>query len=140
MIIVQVLRNIFLVPLELAFEAVFQLSFYITRSDGWSIIILSLVVSTLVLPLYRRAEKLESEQRKKEKDLSHWVEHIKKHFHGDEKYMVLSAYYRENNYNPISQLKSSISLLLQIPFFLAAYDLLGVRAAERFSGTGGGRA
>ena len=136
--IVQVLRNIFLVPLELVFEAIFQISYYITRSEGWSIIILSLVVSTLVLPLYKRAEKLEAEQRKKEKELSHWVEHIKKHFRGDEKYMVLSAYYRENNYNPLSQLKSSISLLLQIPFFLAAYDLLGVRAAERFSGTGGG--
>ena len=50
----------------------------------------------------------------------------------------LSAYYRENHYSPLSQLKSSISLLLQIPFFLAAYDLLGVRAAERFAGTGGG--
>ncbi len=138
MIIVQVLKNIFIVPLELAFEAIFQFSYYLTRSEGWSIIILSLVVSTLVLPLYKRAEKLESDQRKKEKELSHWVEHIKKHFRGDEKYMVLSAYYRENNYNPLSSLKSSISLLLQIPFFLAAYDLLGVRAAERFAGTGGG--
>lgn len=138
MIIVQVLKNIFIVPLELVFEAIFQFSYYLTRSEGWSIIILSLVVSTLVLPLYKRAEKLESEQRKKEKELSHWVEHIKKHFRGDEKYMVLSAYYRENNYNPLSSLKSSISLLLQIPFFLAAYDLLGVRAAERFAGTGGG--
>ena len=138
MIIVQVLKNIFLAPLELVFEAIFQISFYITRSEGWSIILLSLVVSTLVLPLYKRAEKLESEQREKEKELSHWVEHIKKHFHGDEKYMVLSAYYRENHYSPLSQLKSSISLLLQIPFFLAAYDLLGVRAAERFAGTGGG--
>ncbi|MBQ4186168.1 MAG: YidC/Oxa1 family membrane protein insertase, partial [Clostridiales bacterium] len=138
MIIIQVLKNIFLAPLELVFEAIFQLSFYITRSEGWSILLLSLVVSTLVLPLYKRAEKLESEQREKEKELSHWVEHIKKHFHGDEKYMVLSAYYRENHYSPLSQLKSSISLLLQIPFFLAAYDLLGVRAAERFAGTGGG--
>ena len=136
MVVLEILRNIFLVPLELIFEAIFTLAFNITHSEGVAIILLSLVVSTLVLPLYKRAEKIETEQREKEKELSHWVDHIKKTFKGDEKYMILDAYYRENHYNPIFQLKSSISLLLQIPFFSAAYDLLGVRAAQRFSGTG----
>ena len=123
-------------PLELIFEVIFSFAFKLTHSEGLSIIILSIVVSTLVLPLYNRAEKIEAEQRAKEKELSHWVEHIKKSFKGDERYMMLDAYYRENNYNPIYQLKSSISILLQIPFFMAAYDLLGIRASSRFDETG----
>ena len=135
--IVDILRNLLLAPLELIFEVVFTIAFNITHSEGVALIVLSVVVSTLVLPIYMRAEKLEQEQRSKEDKLAPVVEHIKRTFKGDEKHMMLAAYYRQNNYNPLSQLKSSISILLQIPFFMAAYDLLGVRASDRFSGTGG---
>ena len=136
MIILDILRNIFLAPLELIFEVIFSLAFKVTQSEGLAILILSLVVSTLVLPLYKRAEKIETEQRAKEKELSYWTNHIKRHFDGDLKYMTLDAYYREKHYSPLYQLRSSLSILLQIPFFAAAYDLLGVRAAERFSESG----
>ena len=136
MVVFEILKNIILAPLELVFEVIFTLAFNATHSEGLAIIILSLTVSTLVLPLYKRAEKIESEQRAIEKKLSYWANHIKKHFKGDLKYMTLDAYYRENHYSPLSQLKSSISILLQIPFFMAAYDLLGIRAAARFSGRG----
>ena len=132
--VIDILRYVFLAPLELIFEVIFTIAFKATHSEGISIIILSLVVCTLVLPLYKRAERLEQEQRAKDKELAYWTEHIKKHFKGDEKYMMLDTYYRENNYNPLSRLKSSISILLQIPFFMAAYDLLGVRASARFNG------
>jgi membrane protein insertase Oxa1/YidC/SpoIIIJ len=67
-------------PLELVFDVIYTTAFNITSSEGLSIIIMSIVVSTLVLPLYKKAEKLEQQQRAKEKELSHWVEHIKKHF------------------------------------------------------------
>lgn len=135
MILVNILVNAILSPLELIFEVIFTLAYNLTHSEGLAIIILSLVVSTLVLPLYKRAEKIEAEQRAKEKELSRWTNHIKKKFKGDLKYMTLDAYYREKHYSPIYQLRSSISILLQIPFFAAAYDLLGIRAAGRFSGT-----
>ncbi len=135
--IIDILRNLLLAPLELIFEVVFTIAFKITHSEGVALIVLSVVVSTLVLPIYMRAERLEQEQRLKEEKLSPVVEHIKKTFHGDEKHLMLATYYRQNHYNPLSQLKSSISILLQIPFFMAAYDLLGIRASDRFAGTGG---
>ena len=137
MIILDIIRNIILAPLELVFEAVFTIAFNLTLSKGLSLLVLSIVVSTLVLPIYMRAEKVEQEQRDKEKELAPVVEHIKRTFKGDEKHMMLATYYRQNHYNPLSQLKSSISILLQIPFFMAAYDLLGVRGSDSFSGTGG---
>lgn len=133
MILINILINTILSPLELIFEVIFTLAYNLTHSEGLAIIILSLVVSTLVLPLYKRAEKIETEQRAKEKELSYWTNHIKRKFKGDLKYMTLDAYYREKHYSPLYQLRSSISILLQIPFFAAAYDLLGVRAASRFS-------
>ena len=38
--------------------------------------------------------------------------------------MMLQAYYRQNNYKPTDALKGSVSLLLEIPFFIAAYQFL----------------
>lgn len=134
MVIFEILRYLFLAPLELVFEVIFTIAFKITQNEGVAIIVLSLVVSTLVLPLYMRAERIEAEQRTRDHKLSKWAGHIKKHLKGDLRYMTLDAYYRENKYSPLSQLRSSISILLQIPFFAAAYDLLGVRAIDRFSG------
>lgn len=132
MLITDAFWKLFISPLELVFECIFDLAVKITQSEGIAIILLSLVVSTLVLPLYNRAEKIETEEREKEKELRHWADHIKKHFKGDERYMILDAYYRENGYSPIFQLRSSLSILLQIPFFLAAYNFLGIRMALRF--------
>ncbi len=37
---------------------------------------------------------------------------------------MLNAYYRQQNYKPIYALRSSFSLLLQVPFFIAAYHYL----------------
>ena len=65
-----------------------------------------------------------------------YVDHIKAHFKGDEQYMILNTYYRQNNYKPIYALRSSLSLLLQIPFFIAAYDFLSNEYTVLSSGFG----
>ena len=38
--------------------------------------------------------------------------------------MMQQTYYRENGYSPMMALNGSISLLLEIPFFIAAYHFL----------------
>jgi hypothetical protein len=38
--------------------------------------------------------------------------------------MILSTYYRQNHYHPIYAMRSSFGLLIQIPFFIAAYSYL----------------
>ena len=95
------------------------------------IIVLSLVVNFLVLPLYKRADALQAEERAKEKSLEKWVNHIKKTFTGDERFLMLQYYYKQNDYKPVYALKSSVSLLLQIPFFIAAYRFLSQLALLR---------
>ena len=67
---------------------------------------------------------MQEESRLVEAKLKKGVTHIKKHFTGDERMMILQAYYSENHYKPTHALKGSISLLLQIPFFMAAYNFL----------------
>lgn len=111
-------------PLELFFEVVFSVAYHILNHPGLSIIFLSLAMNFLVLPLYRRADALQAEQRDVEMKLQPWVTHIKKTFKGDERFMMLQTYYRQNHYKPTDALKGSVSLLLEIPFFIAAYRFL----------------
>ena len=120
----EALRTLTVGPLELAFEFIFSIANRLTHNLGISIFVLSMVVNILVLPLYNRADELQEEEREKQKSMDKWVRHIKKTFTGDEKMMMLQTYYRQNDYNPIFVLKSSVSLILQVPFFIAAYNFL----------------
>ena len=111
-------------PLELLFEVIFSVANRIIGNAGLSIIFLSLAVNFLVLPLYKRADELQAEERDIQAKMASRIKHIKSTFKGDERFMMLQEYYRINHYKPIYALKSSVSLLLQIPFFIAAYNLL----------------
>ncbi|MCR4880463.1 MAG: YidC/Oxa1 family membrane protein insertase [bacterium] len=82
---------------------------------------MSISVSLLCLPFYLKAEKINEEEKKLQAKMADRVECIKKNFKGDEKYFLLQTCYRQNNYHPIMSLRLSLSLLLQIPFFIAAY-------------------
>lgn len=118
------LYTLIIYPIELLFEIVFSIISRLSGNVAVSIIILSLVFNLVVLPLYRRADKIQEEAREKEIKLAPVIKHIRKVFSGDERFMILQTYYRQNDYSPMNVLKSSVSLLLQIPFFIAAYRML----------------
>ena len=118
------LYYIIIYPIELLLDIVFHLAHVASGNPGIAIIVVSLVVNILLLPLYRRADAIQAEEKKRQDAMSGWVSHIKRTFKGDERIMMLSAYYKEQQYHPLYALRSSISLLLQIPFFIAAYHFL----------------
>lgn len=120
----QILYNIIIMPIQIVVEMTYSFMFRLLNNRGLAIIAVSLVIQTLILPLYKRSDALQDEERDKQKSMEHWVKHIKKTFKGDERFMMLNTYYRQNNYKPYYALKSSFSILLQIPFFMAAYNYL----------------
>jgi YidC/Oxa1 family membrane protein insertase len=119
-----ILYNILFKPIELLVMFTYMVMNKLFDNKGIAIIAVSLVIQTLVLPIYKRADAIQDEERARQKDMEHWVNHIKKTFKGDERYMMLSTYYREKGYKSWYALKSSASILLQIPFFTAAYHYL----------------
>ena len=124
MTFLSVLEAVFIGPLKLIFEIIFEFANRFTDHPGLSIIFLSLVMNILVLPLYKRADAMQEATRDIEAKLNRGVAHIKKTFKGDERMMILQTYYRQNNYKPTNALNGSVSLLLEIPFFMAAYQFL----------------
>lgn len=120
----EIIYTVFIGPLKLLFEIIYELAKRYVDNPGLSIIFLSLIMNILVLPLYRRADAMQEQARDIDAKLSDGVAHIKKTFSGDEKMMMLQTYYRQNHYKPTDALKGSVSLLLEIPFFIAAYQFL----------------
>ncbi len=118
------LYTLIISPLVLLFEVIFTIADRLIGNAGLSIIVLSLAVNFLVLPLYKRADELQAEERDIQAKMAYRIKRTKQTFKGDERFFMLQEYYRINNYKPVYALKSSVSLLLQIPFFIAAYRLL----------------
>ncbi|MDR1248770.1 MAG: YidC/Oxa1 family membrane protein insertase [Treponema sp.] len=99
----------------------FNRTFY---SAALGIIFLSAAVNTLLLPIYAVADRWQREERFLQARMAKKLADIRAVFKGDERQMILNTYYRQMGYSPLSGLKSSVGLLLQIPFFIAAYQLL----------------
>ena len=119
-----IMYQLIFMPLQIIFEVIYYLAFRLIGNPGVSIIALSFIVNLLVLPLYNRADAIQEAERDMEVKLSKGVDHIKKTFKGDEQLMILQTYYRQNGYSPLDSIKGSISLFLEIPFFVAAYQFL----------------
>lgn len=120
----EIIDSLLFKPLQLLFEVIYVFANKFIANPGLSIIVLSLVMNFLVLPLYKRADAMQEEERDTEARLHKGVSHIKKTFRGDEKMMILQTYYRQNNYKPTYVLRGAISLFLEIPFFISAYRFL----------------
>ncbi|MCR5763699.1 MAG: YidC/Oxa1 family membrane protein insertase [Treponema sp.] len=118
------LYTLVIYPLYIIIECIFTVSRKITSDNGLSVISVSIGITLMCLPLYAVAEKWQETQRNIEKKLSSGIERIKKAFKGDEQYMIMSTFYKENHYHPLMALRSSFGLLIQIPFFMAAYGFL----------------
>ncbi len=124
MTFLEILDTLFLGPLKLLFEIIFKLAITATGNAGVAIIILSLIMNLLILPLYMCADAMQERARLREEELAPSVKHIKKTFNGDERMMMLNTFYKQNHYSPLSALSGAVSLLLEIPFFIAAYTFL----------------
>ena len=118
------LHKLVLGPIELLLDVIFALSMQMTKNPVLSIVVLSLAINLLVLPLYRKADAMQREEQEISKRLKPRMDQIKEAFSGDERFMMLQTFYRQNNYRPYYALRGSLSLLLQIPFFMAAYNFL----------------
>jgi YidC/Oxa1 family membrane protein insertase len=111
-------------PLITIIEICYVFIFRVFSNHGIAILGVSIVISFCTLPLYFIAEFYQ----RKEKEIKHRIgpkiNKIKEVFKGDIRYMTLSTYFRQNHYHPVYAIRSSLGLLIQVPFFIAAYSYL----------------
>jgi membrane protein insertase Oxa1/YidC/SpoIIIJ len=116
--------TIIITPIVQIIEFVYVFFFKVFKNAAFSVLGVSMTVSFLSLPLYIMAERWQIIERNTIKRLKPAINKIKSVFSGDEQFMVLSTFYRQNHYHPLYSLRSSIGLIVQIPFFIAAYSYL----------------
>ena len=119
-----ILYTIIIAPLVQIIEFVFVFFYKIFHNLAIPLFGVSFVVSFLSLPLYMMAERWQMIERETVKRFKSSIAKIKTVFKGDEQFMVLSTFYRQNHYHPIYALRSSLGIFVQIPFFIAAYYYL----------------
>lgn len=125
------LYTLVIFPLEEFLEMSWLFVYKVFHDPAVAILGVSAAVSVCTLPLYFIAEKHQQSERAIQKRLKPEIDNIKAAFSGDERYMMLSTYYRQNRYHPVYALRSSLGLLIQIPFFIAAYSFLSNLEAIR---------
>ena len=127
--------SIIILPIETIIDWVFTFCFNKLSSFGIisCIVGVSLVINFLALPIYNLADKLQAKERDIALKLAPNVKRIKTAFKGDEQFMILQTYYKQNHYHPLYALRSSLSILIEIPFFIAAYHYLS--HCEKLLGT-----
>jgi len=120
----EILYTIIIYPLYQIIEFSYKVVDKIFGNRGFSIIGVSIAVTFFCLPLYIVVEKWQNLERQTVSRLKPKIDKIKAVFKGDEQYMILSAFYRQNHYHPLYSLRNSFGILVQIPFFIAAYTFL----------------
>ena len=119
-----ILYTTILYPLVQIIEISFKVFDKLFDNTGIAVLGVSLTVTLLCLPLYIVAEHWQQVERDTQAKLKPGIDRIKQTFKGDEQYMILSTFYKQNHYHPMMALRSSFGLLIQIPFFMAAYSCL----------------
>lgn len=119
-----VLYTFFIAPLEALMTAVLGAAHELIGSYVWSVAVMSLVVNTLILPIYNKAESWQEEERRIKKGFEATEAMIKRTFKGQERFAMLTTMRRQHGYSARLALRSSLGFFLQIPFFIAAYHLL----------------
>ncbi|MDB4612144.1 membrane protein insertase YidC [Flavobacteriaceae bacterium] len=96
----------------------------LTDSFGLSIILLSLMVTIIMLPLFWISEIIQQKERTRKKLMQPSLNEIKGIKNRKERYFYKKEIYKKNQYNPFYSLIGFLGLLIQVPFFLAAYWMI----------------
>jgi len=105
-------------------EQVYALANGLTNNHGLSIVLLSFAVSLILLPVFILIEKAKKRDDAKKQRMKPLADEIKRCYRGQERYYYLKTLNRQHGYSPLKALLPLLSLLLQIPFFIAAYQFL----------------
>jgi len=116
--------EVILSPFIYFIEQVFLFGYEISSNYGFSIVFLSFVVSLLLLPIFILIEKSKKKDDAVVAKMKPLIDEIKRCYKGQERYYYIKTINRQHNYSSVRALIPILSLLLQIPFFIAAYQFL----------------
>jgi len=111
-------------PFYYIVEQLFLFGYRLTGNYGVAIILLSFGISLLLLPVFMLIEKGKKRNDTIKRKMKPVLDEIKRCYRGQERYYYIRTLHRQHGYNSFRALIPVLTLLLQIPFFIAAYQFL----------------
>jgi len=113
-----------LAPFIYLIRKIFEISYNLTENYGISVLLLSFTISLLLLPIFIYIEKAKKRDDVIKKRMQPLIDEIKQVYTGQERFYYLKTLTRQFGYSQFKALIPILSLLVQIPFFIAAYEYL----------------
>lgn len=104
------------------------------HSWGVAILALSVIVKVLITPLTRIAERWQAQVNRIQSQLQPRIDAIKRECKGEEQANRILAAHKEFGVTPFYTFKSTIGFLIQIPVFIAAFNVLNEAAGLNGAG------
>ncbi|MBW7931344.1 MAG: membrane protein insertase YidC, partial [Gammaproteobacteria bacterium] len=93
-------------------------------SEGLAIILLSLAVKIILAPATYIADRWQAEVNRAQSRLQPRLAEIRRQFRGEEAHRLTLQAYREEGVHPLYTFKSLAGFAIQVPMFIAAFDML----------------
>jgi membrane protein insertase Oxa1/YidC/SpoIIIJ len=131
---VNVLRLVFVDPIIFLLRFLFTEFYHFTQNYGVSLILMSFSVTLITTPLYYLAEHWRRIEMRVQGKMSRELASIRAHYEGQKRFYLTRNVHRLHGYSPLLSIRASFGLLVQIPFFFAAY--LYLSHFEGYAGVG----
>ena len=106
-------------------ERIFISLLNLVGNEGIAILLLACALKIMIFPLNRIAEKWQDDVNSIRSDLQPRIDEIKSMFSGEEANRRIMQLYQDRNISPFYSVKSLFGFLIQIPIFIAVFDVLG---------------
>lgn len=121
-----------LYPFVVLIKTVFTYSYNICGNYGISLILLSFFITAITAPLYYLAEQWKNKERVVQKKMHKDIKSINENYEGQKRFYLTKAARKIYGYKWWYTFRTSFGLIIQIPFFFAAYEVL-----SKYSGYNG---
>lgn len=118
------LYYLFVFPLENLLGFLLDCIISFVRSEGVSVVLLSIVVNVFLLKIMRLTDERAALETKRKKELDTRIQAWKKVFNKTKCFAFTQTLYRQKHYHPIFALSALGGLFIQIPFFYAMYFVI----------------
>ena len=113
-----------LYPIELLLSGVFSFSYNLTGHYGYALILMSVCITLITTPIYLVADYWKNQEKKIQDLMKEDIDCIKAHYSKQKQFYLTQAAHRIYNYKAWYPLRTSLGILIEIPFFFAAFNVL----------------
>ncbi|MBQ9219652.1 YidC/Oxa1 family membrane protein insertase [Succinivibrio sp.] len=111
-------------PIQFLYFLLYSAMSQITSSEVIPLFVMSIFTFVIIIFLGKVTNKIENDEERIQSILLPQIKEIKSKYKGQERNTKITNLYKRYSYNPVFAIRSSTSILVQLPFLFGAYYFL----------------